>query len=57
MKECRCTKAEEDAYYHRLAYLIAKRLQEKRRTICREVVGGGCVVLQPELFRRGNGNN
>ena len=43
----RKTKAEQDAFYHRLAYRLERRMQEKKRTIARRVVDGGCVVLEP----------
>ena len=43
-----CTKsqAEQDRFYHRLAYLLAKGIQERKRAVTRRVVGE-CVILKP----------
>ena len=50
MNERKRTKAEEDAAYHRLAYRIERLIQRQKRKISRQVIDGGCVVLQPALF-------
>jgi hypothetical protein len=47
------SQAEQDAAYHRLAYRLELLIQRKRRSISRQTVEGGCVVLQPERFKRG----
>ena len=46
------SKAEQDAAYHRLAYRIELLIQKKRRSISRQVLDCGCVVIQPEIFKR-----
>lgn len=46
------TQAQQNAAYHRLAYRIELLIQRKRRTISRRVLKGGCVLLQPERFKR-----
>ena len=51
MSERKRTKAEEDAAYHRLAYRIELLIQRQKRKISRHVIEGGCVVLQPAIFR------
>ena len=51
MSEPKRTKAEEDAAYHRLAYRIELLIQRHKRKISRQVIDGGCVVLQPAQFR------
>jgi hypothetical protein len=35
-----------------LAYRIELLIQRKRRSVSRRVVEGGCVVLEPERFKR-----
>ena len=50
MSQRKRTKAEEDAAYHRLAYRIELLIQRRKRKISRQVIDGGCVVLQPALF-------
>ena len=51
MSKRKRTQAEEDAAYHRLAYRIELLIQRQKRKISRQVIDGGCVVLQPAPFR------
>jgi hypothetical protein len=46
------SQAEQDAAFQRFAYRMELLIQRNRRRISRRTVEGGCVVLQPERFKR-----
>jgi hypothetical protein len=51
--ECTRTQAEQDAWYERFRRAIEKRVAEKDRVCSRHVIEGGCIVLQPNAFKKG----
>ena len=47
------TQEEQDAWYERFRRIIEQRIAEKRRLFSRHVLDGGCIVMEPDAFKRG----